>query len=125
MAGFFFSWRVGARLKKEYAYLEAFTRDLVSKRYSEGSRRPLSRAASYTNNVRLAHFEHIRQSATRAGVTILARRVTGPVETEHCRGCLSEAAFPPRPIERVAPVGSKECGRFCKCRIVLVRQAES
>jgi hypothetical protein len=105
--------RVGAAVRDEYAYLEAWVDEIRAGWTLDG--RLTSRAALYMNAARTTFHQTQAAEMLVRGMT-LERSVLHPAE--HCAQCVAEAEAGYRPIGVMVPIGERTCGRNCKCTVV-------
>lgn len=108
---------VGARLKREFQHLNDFGSDLARGRLRRESGKVRNRARSYGAQARMHYWETTIKRFQESGLVVLGRRRTGPVATEHCSGCKAAAGDVWLPLNKIEPIGSKECLWFCHCWI--------
>jgi hypothetical protein len=106
--------RVGAIVRDEYQYLEAFTAKLAT------GLMPLDgRAAGYARQYALAgretYYQVDRAANEAAGYTLETNLLHGG---DHCLGCLEATALSPAPIGTLPPIGARDCRRHCLCTLV-------
>jgi hypothetical protein len=106
---------VGARLRSEYAYLNRFGRELSSGRLARDSKRVRARARSYAANARMQFWQVTNARLLETGLTVLARRRKGAVQTEHCAGCTRASSSAFVPLSQLPAIGTMECAWFCQC----------
>lgn len=110
--------RVGGIVARENQFLEQWVEEIKAGWTLDG--RLTSRSALYVNAARGTFHGVQSAEMLRRGVT-LERSVTHPAE--HCAECLAEAAAGFRPIGVMIPIGSRVCGRNCRCTVVFQRDA--
>lgn len=108
---------VGARLRREYSYLNELGTKIANGHLSAQSGRLRTSARAYAASSQTLFWELTNRRMKETGNFVLARRVMGAVGTEHCSGCSSEASKDFMPLDEIAPIGSKECKWFCHCSI--------
>ena len=106
---------VGARLRREFSFLNDFASELASGRLARSSGRVRSRARAYVANARISFWQTTIRRLKETGRSFQVRRRMGGVLTEHCRGCRREARRGWVSVDALAPIGSQECRWFCRC----------
>lgn len=104
--------RVGAELKKQYAYLQRFALDIQNGKISFDGR-ILTRADLYTERAR-GTFEDVRREMARQAGFDRERRVLGIAD--HCPDCLDAAARGWQEIGTLPAIGDSVCRQHCHCR---------
>lgn len=104
--------RVGAEVRKQYAYLDRFVGEIDGGLTLDG--RFLNRAMSYLNSGRVT-FEEIATDMFEARGFTEERNVLG--NAEHCGDCVAETARGWVPIGDLIPIGSRRCRGNCRCKI--------
>lgn len=99
-------------IARDNAYLAGFTSEI---RAGLDSATLGPRAASYMDSA-LVTYEQERMRVHKFLDYTEGRRITHP-EAEHCNGCIEQEARGYVPIDEVVPLGSEECGQWCKCTI--------
>ncbi|MGI8765690.1 MAG: hypothetical protein ACR2KM_04130 [Gemmatimonadaceae bacterium] len=101
---------VGRRVRDQYAYLDRFAADIRAGLPTDGQF--LSRARMYGASARVSMEAVVRDEAILRGATE-GRSVLHVAE--HCAQCVDEAAAGFRPVDEVAPIGSRTCGVYDRC----------
>ena len=104
--------RLGAALKKQYQFLDAFTRDIEQGKITLGPR-TVARARLYAQAAMTTYQKAVLERERAAGVA-LYRLVLSPAE--HCAECLADAARGFVPVGSLPEIGDRECLINCKCR---------
>jgi len=103
---------VGSEVKKQYAFLDGFARDIEAnpEKWLTGrldNRMNLYRELGYAALERFERREKINDGFTEE------RRVLGAAD--HCNGCLAQAGMGWQPIGTLDEIGAEECNQNCKC----------
>ncbi len=106
--------RVGAELRKQYGFLDKFARGLENGTIKNDGR-VLPRARLYGAQGRGTFHLAEREDKKAAGFR-QERSVLGA--SEHCSECVAEANRGWVGIGEIKPIGQRQCGGNCKCRIV-------
>jgi hypothetical protein len=106
--------RVGRELQKQYGFLDKFARGLENGTIKNDGR-VLPRARLYGSQGRGTFHLAEREEKKAAGFR-QERSVLGAAE--HCSDCVAEANRGWVPIGSIKPIGQRQCGGNCKCRIV-------
>lgn len=106
--------QVGGRLRVHYAYLDRFMQAIATGQV-RGS--IATRAGTYAQAARGTYNRAKAGEASSAGR--LLRNILNPL-AEHCDECVRITNRGPIPADEMPPVGSRECGMGCKCRIEVV-----
>lgn len=104
--------RIGQIVRKQYSYLEAFTRQIEKGLPLDG--RFLRRVTMYVQAGRQT-FHAVQRTLMRARGMTEERNRLGIAE--HCDGCLQETARGWVPIGDLAPIGTRDCLAHCKCDV--------
>ena len=117
--------RVGAAVKKQYAYLDRFAGEIeAGLKLGNGF---VARAVSYGNAGRALYSAMVGDGMEAAGFDI-ERNVLGLGETGHCEGpgsCLEQSARGGVPIGELVPIGNRLCRGNCQCWIEYGRSDEA
>lgn len=105
--------RVGAIVKKEYMFLENFSRGIASGRIPLDGR-VVVRAQMYAQAGRDTYHQVQRATMTKAGFRF-ERNVLHAAD--HCGGCLGETARGIVKIGQLIPIGRRDCLRNCRCTL--------
>lgn len=105
--------RMGARIKRQYKYLNRFAVQISRRPELIQQRRFVSRVGSYAQAGRET-FEAIRAREEVRRGAVWARRVLHA--TESCAGCLAVAGRWML-VADMPPIGSLQCNIHCKCTI--------
>lgn len=103
--------RVGAELKKQYAYLQKFALDIQNGKISFDGR-ILTRADLYAERAR-GTFEDVRREIARQAGFDRERRLLGVAD--HCRDCIVEANKGWQPLGTLRAIGDSICKSNCHC----------
>jgi len=103
---------VGSEVKKQYAFLDNFAKDIADnpQKWLTGrldNRMNLYRESGYAALERFERREKINDGFTEE------RRVLGAAD--HCTGCLAQASLGWQPIGTLDEIGAEECSQNCKC----------
>lgn len=105
--------RVGAEVRRQYQYLEGFTREIA-----DGTQRLdgtlQRRAQMYVDAGRTTYHRFEQVAAVDMGMTE-ERSVLSPAD--HCQGCLDEAAKGWQPIGQMVPIGRRDCRSNDRCTV--------
>ena len=104
--------KVGNELKKQYAYLNKYARDIELGRVSPVQIE--NRAKSYSNAIRAVYANGEKEAFKSIGKTE-ARRALHSLES--CSECASWAAKGWVGIDEIAPLGSLICKIWCRCSL--------
>lgn len=104
--------RLGAALKKQYQFLDAFTRDIEQGKITLGPR-TVARARLYAQAAMTTYQKAVLERERAAGAA-LYRLVLSPAE--HCAECLADAEKGFVPVGSLPEIGDRECLINCKCR---------
>lgn len=110
---------LGNIIKKEYTYLERFARRIASGAVPLDGR-VTQRAMMYAEAGRTTYYQFERETVRRAGFRFEENVLSG---TEHCAGCLTETARGRVLLGLLAPIGTRDCLRHCRCRLRYFRSA--
>lgn len=105
--------RVGQLVRKQYAYLDNFARDIDSGKVPLDGRF-LARSSLYSSASRGTYHAVERTEMLARGFDE-EKNVLGAAE--HCDGCLFESARDWVAVGDLAPIGQRLCRTNCKCRI--------
>ncbi|MEO7521509.1 MAG: hypothetical protein ABIW79_06795 [Gemmatimonas sp.] len=105
--------RVGQLVRKQYAYLDNFAREIESGKVRLDGRF-LSRSSLYSGASRGTYHAVERTEMLARGFDEEKNILTA---AEHCLGCLFESARDWVPLGELAPIGQRTCRTNCKCRI--------
>ena len=103
-------------IQKQMQYLERFTNELKAKlkRNEPISMKDVRRAGMYADSAYTTAQQSLRSFVQEEfGDESQERRVLGA--SEHCDGCVDEAAKGWQPVGTLTPIGGKECGNRCHC----------
>jgi len=104
---------LGSELKTQYRYLTNFAQEIASgKQLLNGTL--AARSDLYVEAARGTYYDVLTRQAASRGET-MARRVLGG--SEHCAGCVVEAAKDWVPLGDLAPIGSQQCRSRCRCQV--------
>jgi hypothetical protein len=109
----------GQIIREEYGHLDGWVVDILNGDAPLDGRMQ-SRAQLYAEAGRNSFHEAERRDQQQRGMD-LEKSVLHPAE--HCWQCLAEAEAGFRPIGEMVPIGSRECGRRCRCTVVYARAA--
>jgi filamentous hemagglutinin len=110
--------KVGAKIKKEYNFLENFAEE-VKKGHLSGSRLEY-RASLYARSARTT-FAEAEKTANKNVGKILCRRVVHAIEScEECRAWARKGFIS---IDKQPPIGSLICRSNCRCQIEYAKSA--
>jgi hypothetical protein len=112
---------VGSRLRQELSYFNRFVNEIEN--LPEGAPLPggfISRAKSYHHAVYETYASALRR---RVVANDQARAEKNVLESgaEHCEGCIAATQAGEVPLGTLTPIGERECGSRCLCRIIYVR----
>ena len=113
---------VGGILRKEYSYLDNFSRGIQAGEYS--AKYIIARAGLYAASTRRSFFKGEQISRAIAGVT-MAKRVLDS-QAKHCADCPAYSTNGYVPIEDIVVPGEAcACGGRCRCSIVYKNSGRS
>lgn len=105
---------MGNLLKTQYQYFRGMVADIKKgKQRLDGTL--LARIEMYGQAARGTYHNVMQRGAMDAGLTE-SRRTLGV--SDHCQGCLSEAARGWVPIGQSKPIGTVECKSNCRCDLI-------
>lgn len=104
--------RLGAALKRQYKFLDAFTRQIENGDVKLGPR-TVARARLYAQAAMTTYQRAAMERERAAGVTLYRLRLS---EAEHCAECLADSQKGFVPIGSLAEIGDRECLINCRCR---------
>lgn len=111
--------RIGALTKKQYAYLNNFSRQIANGQQKLGGRF-IQRAMQYASAARQTFSETERRLMRDAGYTEERNLLHS---SEHCGECSAEASKGWVPVGSLSPVGSRSCLVNCRCTLEMRRAA--
>ena len=106
--------QVGGRLRSELSYFDAFSNQLGDMELGAAFE---ARAASYGQAVYATHAQALGKRHEKDG-TAATESNELDAGAAHCDGCLEAEAAGEVPIGTLTPIGSRECGSRCRCRLV-------
>lgn len=111
--------KIGQRLRREYAYLQGFARDLLDGRIS--SAMALARIGLYAEAVRGSYWEGATIRQGKQGYSLMRRILDS--QAKHCQNCLDYAARGIVPMGSLPLPGERcACRSNCKCSVKYFRQ---
>jgi hypothetical protein len=112
-------WRIGQRLRQEYAFLQGFALDLLEQRVSAPM--ALARVGLYAESVRGSFWEGTSIRKEQQGFSLM-RRILDP-QAQHCADCPGYASRGWVPIGSVPLPGQRcACRARCRCSVEYARQ---
>lgn len=103
--------RLGAELKKQYKFLDAFARQIENGEIPLG-KRSVARARLYAQAVMTTYEKAVLAREKAAGTELYRLRLA---PAEHCSECLIDSAKGFVPIDTLADIGARECLINCRC----------
>jgi len=114
--------RLGARTRKEYAYLNGFARQIeTGEQAMNGHIRARARRyvrAARSTYINTQHEMLVERAGKFAGVLLGRRVYGGDSRSERCDGCEREHDRGWQLAAGVAYIGSQECGPNCNCYLI-------
>lgn len=107
--------RVGARLRKQYGYLDSFAVQLEEGEADMRERRFLDRVEMYVDAARNTYEVTLREHMRENGATE-EKNVLHPAD--HCDDCLDATDADWVEIGTLIPVGERACLTHCKCTMI-------
>ena len=114
---------VGARIREQLSYFNRFASEVDN--IPDGAKLTdafVARAKSYHHAAYETFAKALRRRIVRDGQAQFEENQL-EAGAEHCEGCLAASAEGRVPVGTLTPVGDRECGSRCLCRIIYVREA--
>lgn len=112
---------VGSAVRREMSYFNVFA-SLVDETPIEALGEAfVSRAVSYFHSAYTTFAQALRRRIIAAGQAATELNILES-GAEHCDGCLVATAMGEVPVGTLVPIGSRDCGLRCKCRIIYIRE---
>lgn len=108
---------VGSRLRSEISYLNRFSSEIEN--LPEGATLTdafIERAGSYAQSGFATYEQAVNRRVVRDGTADEEANILEP-GAQHCDGCLEATAEGRVPVGTLVPIGERECGSRCRCRI--------
>ena len=105
--------KVGARLKKEYGYLQKMSDKLARGTLAKAV--TPNRAKRYANSVVMSYHETRHKEKTPSRTEIKVRLIQN--SKEGCEECTADAAIGWMNVEDMGEIGTRICGNFCLCEL--------
>jgi hypothetical protein len=109
---------VGSRIRSELTYFNGFANEIGNR--PDGAQLTsafVSRAKSYGAAIYATYEQALRRRVIRDDTADFETNILES-GTDHCDGCLEQTARGKVYIGELLPVGDRECGSRCRCRIV-------
>lgn len=115
---------VGSQVKRELQYLNGFA-NAVENRPADSTLTTafVSRAKSYGAAVYETYGKAMARRIVRQGQADTEQNELEP-GAEHCADCLDATAQGRVPLGTLTPIGDRECGPKCRCRIIYYQTLE-
>jgi hypothetical protein len=113
--------RIGNRIRREYDFLNGFATE-VALGVQPLNGRLLVRARLYAQSAR-STYERVRQAEMIAAGFDEERNILGPAD--HCTDCLFMSVIGWQPVGTLIPIGERQCGPNCRCRVAYRRSEDA
>ena len=104
----------GARMRSELMYFTAFSNEVDTLELGAAFE---ARAASYGQAVYSTHAQGLAMRHEKDGTASTESNILDD-GAAHCEGCLEADAAGEVPLGTLTPIGARDCGSRCRCRIV-------
>jgi len=104
----------GQRMRSELMYFSAFSNEVDTLELGAAFE---ARAASYGNAVYATHAQALAMRHEKDGTASTESNILDDGAT-HCEGCLEADAAGEVPLGTLTPIGARDCGSRCRCRLV-------